>query len=63
VFTPDKKAEKLQYMHHNPVGRGLVKAPDGWASSSLLHWKTGAMGKVKIESTWITEQKNASLSA
>ena len=27
VYTPHKRSEKIQYMHNNPVARGLVAEP------------------------------------
>jgi putative transposase len=30
VATQRKKIEKLQYMHRNPVQRGLVSSPEEW---------------------------------
>ena len=30
VFTGRKMAEKLRYMHRNPVKRGLVEKPEDW---------------------------------
>lgn len=35
VFTEKKRLEKLDYMHGNPVKRGLVKSPDQWPWSSF----------------------------
>ena len=34
VFTHEKAWEKLQYMHDNPVKRGLATTPEEWAFSS-----------------------------
>jgi putative transposase len=34
VYTHGKKMEKLNYMHANPVVRGLVKHPKNWRWSS-----------------------------
>src|SRR5205085_8030252 len=34
VFSERKRIEKLQYMHHNPVKRGLLDRPELWAWSS-----------------------------
>jgi hypothetical protein len=31
VYTEGKKKEKLNYMHANPVKRGLVSHPKEWA--------------------------------
>ncbi len=30
VYTKKKRLEKLDYIHHNPVKRGLVSSPDQW---------------------------------
>jgi putative transposase len=34
VYSPAKRREKLEYMHFNPVKRGLVKDPKDWVWSS-----------------------------
>ena len=34
IWTAKKVEEKLDYMHNNPVKRGLVKEPGDWAWSS-----------------------------
>jgi putative transposase len=34
VYTEGKKKEKLNYMHANPVKRGLVEHPRDWPWSS-----------------------------
>jgi putative transposase len=34
VYTAAKSREKLEYMHRNPVTRGLVKDPKDWVWSS-----------------------------
>ncbi len=35
VCTPEKRIEKLRYMHRNPVKRGLVEKPEDWPWSSF----------------------------
>jgi putative transposase len=35
VYTEKKRLEKLDYMHHNPVKRRLVRSPDLWPWSSF----------------------------
>ena len=42
VYTNRKKREKLEYMHRNPLTRGLVNHPKDWPWSS---WTFNAMGK------------------
>jgi putative transposase len=49
VYSKGKKAEKLNYMHANPVIRGLVKHPRDWASSSWGFYYGGALGLVAID--------------
>jgi putative transposase len=34
VFSEHKYQEKLDYMHNNPVTRGLVSSPGDWPWSS-----------------------------
>jgi REP element-mobilizing transposase RayT len=34
IWTPKEHDEKLDYMHNNPLKRGLVKEPGGWPWSS-----------------------------
>ena len=34
IWSERKRNEKLTYMHHNPVKRGLVSEPGGWPWSS-----------------------------
>lgn len=52
VFTRKKRLEKLDYMHFNPVRRGLVEKPEDWPWSSFRHHATGEVGRVEIESPW-----------
>ena len=49
VYSARKRAEKLQYMHLNPVKRGLVVAPAQPAWSSSLFYEKGKSGPVRIE--------------
>jgi putative transposase len=52
VYTEAKRIEKLEYMHWNPVKRGLVEKPGDWRWSSCHHYQTGEQGRVTIESGW-----------
>ncbi len=49
VYSAKKKREKLEYMHANPVKRGLVKHPGGWIWSSYLFYERGEVGLVPID--------------
>jgi putative transposase len=55
IFSAHKFAQKLKYIHRNPVARGLVTKPEDWPWSSFNHYKTGLPGAIEIESWW-TEQ-------
>ena len=48
VFSQKKIAEKLDYMHWNPVKRGLVESPEQWRWSSYRFYALGEEGPVKI---------------
>jgi len=58
VYTERKRVEKLQYMHRNPVKRGLVADPDAWAWSSCNHYYTGEDGVVEIESLYTAARRD-----
>jgi len=49
VFSEKKIAEKLDYIHWNPVKRGLVASPEQWRWSSYRYYALGEKGPVKIE--------------
>jgi putative transposase len=49
VYSEGKKKEKLNYMHANPVIRGLVKHPRDWRWSSWGFYQGGAAGLVTID--------------
>jgi putative transposase len=52
VYTPYKFSEKIQYIHRNPVTRGLVARPEDYPWSSYNHYATGNRFTVEIESEW-----------
>ena len=56
VRSESKKREKLQYIHRNPVRRGLVLEPEQWAWSSFRWYAYGERGPVLVN-----EQKPAKL--
>jgi hypothetical protein len=49
VYSKGKKTEKLNYMHANPVIRGLVKHPRDWPWSSRGFYWGGAARLVAID--------------
>jgi putative transposase len=46
-----KIREKLEYLHANPVKRGLVRTPSDWLWSSFLSYEKGEGGLVPIDFT------------
>jgi putative transposase len=49
VYSHEKKKEKLEYMHANPVVRGLVKHPRDWPWSSFSFYAKEEAGLVEID--------------
>jgi putative transposase len=49
VYSEEKRREKLEYMHANPVVRGLVTNPKSWIWSSFWFYETGETGLVPID--------------
>ena len=49
VFSTRKIREKLDYMHGNPVKRGLVKNAAEWMWSSFSYYEKGERGLVSID--------------
>ena len=48
VYSRKKHVEKLNYMHNNPVKRGLVSSPEDWTWSSYRFYTEGAQGVVTV---------------
>jgi putative transposase len=57
VWRERKLAEKLDYMHRNPVRRGLAARPEDWTWSSARHYATGEECGVEIESHWTARRR------
>lgn len=57
VRRAQKLIEKLDYIHGNPVERGLVTCPEDWTWSSARHYATGEEGAVEIESYWTARRR------
>ncbi len=57
VWSAHKRVEKLRYMHHNPVKRGLVVSSENWEWSSFRHSVSGVEGMVEIESQWTARKR------
>ncbi len=57
VWTENKRVEKINYMHENPVKRGLVKEPGQWAWSSYRQYFCGERGPVVINDWDVLKMK------
>jgi putative transposase len=55
VSSVDKYIEKVQYIHRNPVRRGLVSRPEDYPWSSFDHYAAGESGPIEIPVEPITE--------
>jgi len=49
VRSLKKRVEKLEYMHMNPVRRGLVAHPRDWSWSSFSSYSKMKLGLIRIE--------------
>jgi len=49
VWSAKKRREKLEYMHQNPITRGLVIHPKDWRRSSWSFYEKSGRGLVKID--------------
>jgi hypothetical protein len=45
----EKKNEKLEYMHANPVNRGLVRHPQDWPWSSWAFYSRSESGLIAMD--------------
>jgi putative transposase len=50
VWSEKKFKEKLEYMHANPIKRGLVLHPKDWPWSSWRHYALGEQGSIRVDS-------------
>jgi len=50
VWSEEKFRQKIDYIHLNPVRRGLVERAEDWRWSSYRHYARGVDGVVEIES-------------
>ena len=49
VWSAKKRREKLEYMHRNPVTRGLVKDPKNWVWSSYASFSERGMALLAVD--------------
>ena len=57
VWTARKRAEKLRYMHRNPVQRGLVESPEEWRWSSFHAYFLAEAGPVAVNKWDVLKMK------
>jgi putative transposase len=57
IRSAEEFQEKLQYIHRNPVTRGLVARPEDWSWSSFRHHATGEERVVEVESQWTARKR------
>jgi putative transposase len=57
VSTPAKRAEKLRYMHRNPVKRELVPSPELWRWSSYRDYAYQETRVVKVNDWSVLKMK------
>jgi putative transposase len=57
VWSARKRAEKLRYMHRNPVQRGLVASPELWRWSSFRAYSLGEPGPVRVNAWEVLKLK------
>ena len=58
VWSAKKAKEKLEYMHANPVVRGLVKHPKDWPWSSWSNYAKGEQGLLRIDIFGEKQERN-----
>ncbi|HET7840623.1 MAG TPA: transposase [Terriglobia bacterium] len=49
IYSEKKRLEKLDYMHANPVKRGLVSSADQWPWSSFRFYQLGDTSVLKMD--------------
>jgi REP element-mobilizing transposase RayT len=49
IIPDDIMLQKLEYLHNNPVKRGLVASPEHWRYSSAHEWLPGAIPRLRVD--------------
>jgi REP-associated tyrosine transposase len=57
VWSGRKQAEKVRYIHRNPVRRGLVESPEQWQWSSFRAYAFGEAGPVRVNDWMVLKMK------
>ena len=50
IVSDEMMLQKLEYLHNNPVKRGLVASPEHWCYSSAHTWLAGATPVLRVDS-------------
>jgi hypothetical protein len=48
----EKLFQKIEYVHHNPVRKGFVEAPEHWVYSSARNYITNDASIIEIQKLW-----------
>jgi putative transposase len=49
ITSDEMMLQKLEYLHNNPVKRGLVASPEHWVCSSAHEWLPGATPVLRVD--------------
>ena len=49
IASDEMMLQKLEYLHNNPVKRGLVASPEHWVYSSAHEWLPGASAAMLVD--------------
>ena len=49
IYSEEVFRQKVEYMHFNPVKRGLVREPEHWRYSSAASYTLGVKGELEID--------------
>jgi hypothetical protein len=49
ILSNEMILQKLEYLHNNPVKRGLVASPEHWLYSSAHEWLPGAVPALRCD--------------
>lgn len=49
IASDEVMLQKLEYLHNNPVKRGLVASPEHWRYSSAHEWLPGALPVMRVD--------------
>ncbi len=49
IYSEEVFRQKVEYIHFNPVRRGLVREPEHWRYSSAASYTLGVRGELEID--------------